>query len=101
ELLVQLPTAALAAGLFALGGYPLVGWASVGLCLAAAALALRFPEAPRLANPDDDDGEDVGLLRGAAEALRSPALRIAVLGVALLGGLDAIEEYFPLLAGDW
>ncbi|UOY00345.1 hypothetical protein [Blastococcus sp. PRF04-17] len=33
--------------------------------------------------------------------MRSPALRVLVLAVALIGGLDAIEEYFPVLAGDW
>src|SRR6185503_8631559 len=54
ELLVQVPTALLASGLYALGGYPLVGWVSVGICLAAGLLALRFPEAPRTA--DDEDG---------------------------------------------
>jgi hypothetical protein len=102
---VQVPTAAAASVLFAIGGYPLVGWASVAVCLAAAALALRFPEAPRravvTAAEDGGDAGDVGLWRGAVEALRSPALRIAVLAVALLGGLDAMEEYFPLLAGEW
>jgi hypothetical protein len=36
-----------------------------------------------------------------SEALHSPALRVLVLAVALIGGLDAIEEYFPVLAGDW
>ena len=35
------------------------------------------------------------------EALRSPALRSPVLAVALIGGLDAVEEYFPVLAGEW
>jgi predicted MFS family arabinose efflux permease len=99
ELLVQVPTAAAAAGLYAVGGYPLVGWVSVATCLAAAALALRFPEAP-LAQADDDPAG--GTLReGVVEALRSPALRLLVLAVALIGGLDAIEEYFPVLAGDW
>ncbi|MDP9430047.1 MAG: MFS transporter, partial [Actinomycetota bacterium] len=34
------------------------------------------------------------------EAVRVPALRLAVLAVALVGGLDAVEEYFPVLAGD-
>src|SRR3954469_16434100 len=77
ELLVQLPTAALATGLFALGGYPLVGWASAVICLAAAALALRFPEGRRRSGEPGGDDEDVGLLRGAAEALRSPGPRIA------------------------
>jgi len=97
ELLVQVPTAFAASALFALGGYPLVGWASVAVCLAAAALALRFPEAPRTA--DDDEEERLG--QGVLESLRSPALRVLVLAVALIGGLDAIEEYFPVLAGDW
>ena len=66
ELLVQVPTALLASGLFALGGYPLVGWVSVGCCLAAGLLALRFPEAPRAA--DDDGGGTLrsGVCRGTA-----------------------------------
>nr|WP_235003348.1 MFS transporter [Blastococcus haudaquaticus] len=98
ELLVQVPTAFAAGALFAVGGYELVGWASVVACLAAAALALRFPEAPRTT---DDDEEEEPLRRGVVEALRSPSLRVLVLAVALVGGLDAIEEYFPVLAGDW
>ncbi|MGY1805095.1 MFS transporter [Blastococcus sp. SYSU D00922] len=97
ELLVQIPTAFAASALFAVGGYPLVGWASVAVCLAAAALALRFPEAPRT----EDDDEEEPLRQGVLESLRSPSLRVLVLAVALIGGLDAIEEYFPVLAGDW
>jgi MFS family permease len=97
ELLVQVPTAFLASGLYALGGYPLVGWVSVGCCLAAGLLALRFPEAPRTA-----DGEDgAGSLRdGVTTALRRPGVLLVVLAVALVGGLDAVEEYFPVLAAD-
>ncbi|MGY1624654.1 MFS transporter [Geodermatophilus sp. SYSU D00965] len=98
ELLVQIPTAGAASLLFVLGGYPAVGWASVAVCLAAAALALRFPETRHV--PEDDEEEDVPLRQGVAEALR-PGLRLTVLAVALLGGLDAFEEYFPVLAGDW
>jgi predicted MFS family arabinose efflux permease len=117
ELLVQVPTAGAAAGLYALGGYPLVGWGSVVVCLAAAALALRFPETSPVAGgaaddgSDDgsdegsdegsDDGSDEGLRQGVREALRRPGLRLTVLAVALLGGLDAVEEYFPILAGAW
>ena len=97
ELLVQVPTAFLAGALFALGGYPLVGWFSVGSCLAAGLLALRFPEAP----PVEDGEPPPGALRGVAEALRRPGLRLVVLAVALIGGLDAVEEYFPVLASDW
>jgi MFS family permease len=96
ELVVQLPTALLATVLFTAGGYPLVGWVSVGVCLAAAALALRFPEPPR------ENGENLlaTLRDGVAEAVRRPELRLAVLAVALIGGLDAMEEYFPVLAAD-
>lgn len=98
EFLVQVPTVAAASLLFAWGGYPAVGWASVAACLAAAALALRFPEAPRA-----DDGEHLlaTLRAGVSTAVRTPGLRVVVLAVALLGGLDAVEEYFPVLAGDW
>ena len=98
ELLVQVPTAVAASLLYALGGYALVGWVSVGCCLAAAALATRFPEAPRA-----DDGEDLlaTLRAGVGQAVRTPGLRLVVLAVALLGGLDAVEEYFPVLADGW
>jgi predicted MFS family arabinose efflux permease len=100
ELLVQIPTALAASALFAVGGYPAVGWASVGVCLAAAALALRFPEAPR--QPSGDGESLAGTLRqGVTEALHRPELRLLVLAVALIGGLDAVEEYFPVLAGEW
>ena len=97
ELLVQVPTAFAAAALYAVGGYALVGWASVVTCLAAAALALRFPEAP-LTTEDSLAGT---LREGVRQALHSPALRVLVLAVALIGGLDAVEEYFPVLAGEW
>jgi MFS family permease len=99
ELLVQVPTAFAAGALYAVGGYALVGWASVATCLAAAALALRFPESPRA--PEDDDSLGGTLRQGVGEALRSPPLRVLVPAVALIGGLDAVEEYFPVLAGEW
>jgi hypothetical protein len=37
---------------------------------------------------------------GVVEALRRPVLRLAVPAVAVIGGLDAVEEYFPVLAAD-
>jgi MFS family permease len=97
ELLVQIPTAVAASALFAVGGYPLVGWASAAVCVAAALLALRFPEAPR-----EPDGEPLAatVRQGVREALRAPVLRLPVLAVALVGALDAVEEYFPVLAAD-
>lgn len=98
ELLVQVPTVAAASLLFATGGYAAVGWVSVVVCLAAAMLALRFPEAPRA-----DDGEPLlaTVRSGVRTAVRTPGLRVVVLAVALLGGLDAVEEYFPVLAAEW
>ncbi|TFV64822.1 MFS transporter [Geodermatophilus sp. DF01-2] len=97
ELLVQVPTAAAASLLYALGGYPLVGWVSAAVCLAWAVLALRFPEPPR----EPDGGSLFATLRrGVADVVHVPVLRLTVLAVALVGGLDAVEEYFPVLAGD-
>jgi len=98
ELVSQVPTAFLAAGLFAVGGYPLVGWVSVGVCLATAGLALRFPEPPRTAGDDDGVG---GPRAGVLAALRRPGLLLLVAALALVGGIDAIEEYFPVAAGAW
>ncbi|MCV2490570.1 MFS transporter [Geodermatophilus sp. YIM 151500] len=101
ELLVQIPTAVAASLLFAVGGYALVGWASVAVCLAAAALALRFPEAPRAVDDDEPEPVLATLRAGVTEAVRTPGLRTVVLAAALVGGLDAVEEYFPVMAGDW
>lgn len=96
ELLVQVPTALAAGALVSAGGYALVGWVSVAVCLAAAALATRFPEPPRTA---EDDGPEP-LPAAVRTALRRPGLRRVVVAVALLGGLDALEEYFPVVARD-
>jgi MFS family permease len=99
-LLAQLPAAAAATALFAAGGYSLVGWVSVGVCLGAAALALRLPEpAPVTDGPDDD--VDLGYLAtlrvGMAEAAAAPGVRATVLASALVGAFDTLEEYFPLI----
>lgn len=102
ELLSQLPTALAATLAFAAGGYVLVGWVSVGSCLCAAALATRLPEAPRADSSDSDELGYLATLRaGIAEAVARPAVRGVVLAVALLGGIDAFEEYFALLANQW
>jgi MFS family permease len=126
-LLAQIPAAVAATLLYATGGYALVGWASVGSCLAAAAVASRLPDArpePVVAaptvggtagddrpddrgevggadDPDDEPGYLAVLRCGLSEAARRPAVRGAVVAVAILGGLDGLEEYFPLLAQDW
>jgi MFS family permease len=100
NLITDVPTAALATVLFAVGGYQLAGWVSVGVCLVGAWVASRFPEPPR--GTDDDELGYVEMLKvGLREAARSRGVRHALIVVALLGGLDAVEEYFPLIARDW
>lgn len=114
-LLAQIPASVAATLLYATGGYDLVGWVSVGSCLAAAGVASRLPDIRlpdvRLtgARPDADGEPDTGatpgyfavLRTGLSEAARHPAVRGALVAVAVLGGLDGLEEYFPLLAQDW
>ncbi len=128
-LIAQVPAALAATVLFQLGGYALVGWISVGCCVTAAALALLLRDVrpggthPGGSGPDrpldeedsgdedsgdeDSGDEDSGLgyvatlKAGVVEAISTPALRALVLVVALLTGLDALEEYFTLVALGW
>lgn len=97
----QVPAAAGATLLFTAGGYALAGWVSVGLCLVAALLATRFPEPARAATDDDGPGYLATLRAGVVEASSSPGVRAAVVAVAALTGLDALEEYFGIVALDW
>jgi MFS family permease len=105
-MIAQLPAALAATVLFGWGGYWLVGWVSVGCCLTAAALALMLRDA-RPGEPESDDQQAPALgyfatLRvGVAEAVTRPEVRIMVLVVAVMEGLDALEEYFTLVALDW
>jgi hypothetical protein len=57
-----------------------------------------------LADDLDDDsglGYFATLRAGVAEAVGTPAVRSLVLLVAAITGLDALEEYFTLIALDW
>lgn len=100
-LLAQVPAAVAATALFRLGGYPLVGWVSVGVCAAAAVLARLIPESrPGRAAPIPAAGPE-GLRYAIVEAWQRPLVRAALLAVAALTGLDALEEYVPLLAEQW
>lgn len=107
-LLSQVPSAVAASVLYGTGGYGLVGWVSVGCCLAAAAAATRLPEVRACRSPDG--GQPVRptgtgylgvLTEGVREVVRNRAVRMAILAVAVLGSLDGLEEYFGLLAHDW
>jgi MFS family permease len=103
-LAAQVPAAVLATGLYAAGGFGPVGLVSVGVAVVAAVLALRLPE-PSVVPGGDDDEEEPGYLDalrlGVREAAAVPVVRGAVVAVAVVGGFDAIEEYFPLLAAAW
>jgi MFS family permease len=102
-LIAQVPAAGAAVVLFPIGGYALVGWVSVGICLCAAALALRLAPPTGAAGKDGDGrrGYLATLGGGLGQAARTPVVRTAVLALAGLAGLDAIDEYFPVLAAGW
>ncbi|MEU4782147.1 MFS transporter [Micromonospora sp. NPDC023633] len=125
ETLAVLTSILLAGPVFAVGGYPAIGAASVLACLLAAAVATRFPEhrgpAPAKAAPDaapadavaeagpdrtgPDDDEDLGwwasLRAGLAEVRADRAVRAAVLLAAVVAAVwGALDEYTPLLARD-
>ncbi len=101
-LAAQLPAAVAATMLFALGGYSLVGWVSVAVCVAAAALAVRLPEPARHSDDEEADLSYLAALRsGLTEVMANRTVGLSVVAVALLVGLDGLDEYFPLLAQDW
>jgi hypothetical protein len=122
---VQVPTAGIATALFVAGGYAAAGWASVATCIATAAVAARLPETTRPDRAGDrspDERHDrrnltdecaaaraveiaepsylATLRAGVGEVATRPPLLRAVLAFGLLYGLDAFEEYFPLVARD-
>lgn len=119
EVLGAAGSGAVAGPVFAAGGYPAVGLASVLTCLLAAAVATRLPEhrparpsvlaagVPAATAPGDRpaDGDEPGWLAslrgGLAEARADQKVRAALLLVAVVtaiwGGLD---EYTALLARD-
>ena len=87
--------------LFAVGGYPLVGWASVVVCLAdarsrrCASRAAPARAAGRRRRPRSLRSGD-----GCGRSRPGPLL-LVLAAVALLGGIDAVEEYVPVMAGTW
>ncbi|MBV7695551.1 MFS transporter [Streptomyces sp. TRM70350] len=86
----------LAGPVLALGGYPLVGAASVLTCLLTAAVATRFPEHRATAS---GSGSWYGTLRAVGRPDRS--VTAALLLVAAVGSVwGALDEYTPLLVRD-
>ncbi|GAA4285642.1 MFS transporter [Georgenia daeguensis] len=100
-LVAQAPAALAATGLFAVGGFGLVGAVSVAMCLIAAVLATRLPATRHGPAPGD---ETRTALRDVVKDVRATVARRGVRGavvlVALLLAVDGLEEYFPLLAAE-
>ncbi|CAM5238511.1 MFS transporter [Streptomyces aurantiogriseus] len=92
----------LAGPVFARGGYPAVGAASVLACLMAAAVATRFPEhRVRPAAEDEGEGWAATLRSGLAEAHKDRSVRGALLLVPAVAAVwGALDEYTPLLIRD-
>jgi MFS family permease len=105
-----------AAPLLAVGGYSLVGWASVGVCLVELVLAATLPATTQRPSDRHHGAEAVhevavgaeqaavryvAMLRaGLREASRTVVVRRMVLIYAAVIGASAYDEYFPLVAAD-
>ncbi|WP_051706297.1 MFS transporter [Nocardioides aequoreus] len=103
--------------LLAVGGYDLVGWASVGVCGVQLLVVLSLPSAPKAVSADDvDELQDLegtpgfvpprpgvwhrwrhALRTGVTEAGTSALVRGAVLASGAILALQVLDEYFGLL----
>jgi MFS family permease len=99
-LVVQVPTALLATALSALGGSAAAGWASVAVLLLTAVLAARLPDVRLSGTGGPADDVPAVPLRAVLRG-RPAALWAVVAAVAFVGGLDALEEYTPVMAAGW
>jgi MFS family permease len=107
-MVANLGATALAAPLLAVGGYPLVGWASVAICGGQAVLAATLPVSLKARRPAHDSplaeteraaSRYLAMLRaGLAESRHQPDVRRVLLLAAAMVGLTAYDEYFPLVA---
>ncbi|MET9777060.1 MFS transporter [Streptomyces sp. NPDC006367] len=89
----------LAGPVFARGGYPAVGAASILVCLLAAAVATRFPE--HRPSGGHQGGWLPALRAGLSEARADRSVRGALLLVPAVGAVwGALDEYTPLLVRD-
>lgn len=87
---------ALASPVLHAGGYRAVGLASVAVALLGVPVGRSFPES----RGDGEREERYGavLRSGLAELRGAPEIRRRLLVVALVSGVDALDEYVPLLA---
>jgi MFS family permease len=96
---------ALGAPLYAWGGYPLVGWTSVAVVAAHAGLAATLPPGTRRPPPmthrESPARRYAAMLRdGIGQAARHVPVRRLIALYAVMFGLSAYDEYFPILARD-
>jgi MFS family permease len=96
---------ALGAPLYARGGYPLVGWASVAAAMLHFGLAWTLPTdrsvRPTVGPRRSTRTRYLAMLRaGVGEAARHEQVRRLIAVYAVLFGLTAYDEYFPILARD-
>jgi hypothetical protein len=98
-----------AAGLFRLGGYPLVGWSSVAVAGVQGLLAATLPVSRRARRAPHDEGavaateraasRYLSMLRaGLAEAGHRPDVRRILLLASAMVAMTTYDEYFPLVA---
>ena len=100
RLLGTMASAGLAGPAFALGGYPVVGAASVLACLLTAATATRFPE-HRVRPEEAEDSWAATLRTGLAEVREDRSVRGALLLIPAVAAVwGALDEYTPLLVRD-
>jgi hypothetical protein len=99
----SLVATAVAAPLFAWGGYELVGWISVCVALGHTALAAGLPSAPAIERREAAAsagmaGRYLAMLKaGLAEVARGPRVRHLVLIASVMVALTAYDEFFPLM----
>ena len=103
-ILAMLAATLLAGPAYAIGGYRLVGVASVAVVILGGLLALRLP-APAVSADDpltesDEDGYWATLRDGVRQSMRSRRVMWAVAITALVAGFTALDEYLPLLSRD-
>lgn len=97
---------ALAAPVLAFGGYDALGAASVTVCVLGILAGCALPETGGRASssPDAQEEEECGpvalLKHGFREVARSRAVLGALVLASVATGVEAIDEYLPLLAQD-
>jgi MFS family permease len=92
---------ALGTPLYAWGGYPLVGWTSVAAVVVHAGLAATLPRGAPPQPASSRPRRYTAMLRdGVTQAARDGPIRRLIAIYAVLFGLSAYDEYFPILARD-